>query len=894
MTPSPASWIVGLLVKLLPSEWRQSVLGDLEEESASRAAAGDRQLVIICATSWETLRIVARFLMSRTAEHLGGGRLPSERSVSGSRLLGLARDTRSAGRVLARSPGYSAAAALALALGIGVNVGAFSIIEGVLLRPLPYDGPDRIVEVVAGTLDDPRGRASVSSADYARWQEGLRGIKVLAAYQADSFQAQLGAASDPPTTVAGVCVTPNILTLLGVRPELGPGFSAGDDDLTGSASAIITHQLWQRMGGRPDVVGSSLILGGRPYAVAAVLPANIQFPPTAQILVARDLGGTRLRTLTLQFSFLSVVGRLADGVTLDQAQAELAALGPPTSMLSGGSRSHLTLIPYRDALVGDVRRPLLLAWLAVGLVLLIACANAANLLLARGVSKRREMAVRLALGATRVDLMRQTLAESLAISCVGGVTGLAVAWWAVRAFVHASPSLIPGLEHVRFDSGVVLFTFAVVVATSLAFGGAPAYMLSAVGVRPLLGESNPVLGLGLRATRSHRAGAVLVIAEVAMSVVLLSSAGVLGSAFLRLLRTDLGFRPEGIVLLSVQPSASARGPAAAVAYDELVSRLTALPTVIAASLADHLPFDPSGQQSDVRLEGEPVAASAADRRVRVVHVGADYFKAMGIRLTGGRAFDAGDLERGKVAVVSQQLASRVPDRHLLGRALLVQDKLLRIVGVVPDVHQSGVEREVGPTLYLPAGSGIYATGAATFVTEMHVVVRVAGEARPQARSILAQAERGGGAIRVLRLSTMDEELGASLAEPRFYSLLFGLLATAGLVLAALGIASVLSYAVARATREIGVRMALGATRNDIVQLVAGQALTLTGLGMSLGLLGAFVIVRSLASMFSTVRPFDPLAALFVGVTMGCVVLAASVGPALRAVHLSPMLALRQN
>jgi putative ABC transport system permease protein len=793
----------------------------------------------------------------------------------------LLQDLRYALRALRRSPGFTVAAVLTLALGIGANSAIFSLVHGVLLRGLPYPESARLMTVWGHY--PATGRSSVSLPDWRDWRDGNRTFAELAARYGRTLNL---AGQGDPEQVASDMVSTNFFRTLGVAPALGRGFLE-EEGRTGAADvAVLSHRLWQRrFAGDPGVVGRAVSLNGRPYAVVGVAPAGFRFMRDVDVWTPLPVDEPNAPR---RAEFLTVVGRLKPGVTQAQAKADmdlvagrLARAYPETN----AGWTALEVLPLKEYLVGDVRRALVLFSAAVALVLLIACANVANLLLARASGRAREIAVRLALGAGRGRLVRQLLTESALLALLGGAAGLLLAVWAVEALQAAAGRLVPRLDEVRIDGVVVLFSLALSVATGLLFGLAPALRLSGGSLSATLRDGTRSAGSG----RLARFRNGLVLGEVALAVVLLVGAGLLLQSFARLTRVDLGFRPEGVLTYGVVLPSAAYGedPQLLAVYERILERTRAVPGVRDAALASDLPMGGASYLA-FDIEGRtPVPEAQEDLQPFAVTPG--WFRTLGIPLRRGRLLEPRDAAGAPfVAVVNEELARRYfPGTDPIGRRISLDGtRWLTIVGVVGDVAQEGVTAAPYPQLYQALAQFPRRTVAAA--------IRAEGEPMALAgatRRALAAAAPG---VPPRDVRTLEERAGDTIAMPRVSAVVLALFAAVALALAAIGLYGVLAYTVVQRHREIGIRLALGAAGGEVLRLILWQGMRPALAGIAVGLLGALAATRLMRSLLYGVGATDPLTFAAVPLFLCTVALAAIWIPARRAAHVDPMIALREE
>jgi putative ABC transport system permease protein len=792
-------------------------------------------------------------------------------------------DLRYAIRTLTKSPGFTLAAVLTLALGIGANAALFSVINAVLLRPLPYRDPGRLVTLWESDARHGLDREPVSPPNYLDWRAQTRTLEDAAAYRYWGF-AVTGAGE--PERVTGARVSASLFPLLGVRLAAGRAFTADEDRFGSGAVAVISDALWRRrFGSEPGAVGRSVTLNGGSFTIVGVLPPDAGLPdadvwvPLAVEPFALTQRGARS---------LTVVGRLRPGATLEQARAELHAIAGRTSAAFPASAGwDVAVVPLKDRLVAGVRPTLLLLWAAVGFVLLIACANLANLMVARAMAREQEMALRTALGAGRGRLVRQLLTESVLVALAGGAAGLLLAGLGVESLLRLSPSL-PRTSEVGVDGAVLVFTLALSIAAGLGFGLVPAWHAATT-------EPGRSLKEGGRATEGKRLSAfrsAAVASEVALALMLLFGAGLLVRSLTRLQAVDPGFQSSHVLTMSVSLPGSRYGEESRKAqfFGQLLDRVARLPGVAAAGVVSHLPLAGRGLNADVRADHGPETSMLAD----YVSATPGYFRAMGIPLLAGRQLGEGDGPQSPpVVVISDRLARRLwPGQDPVGRRVAVgasigADTSPRvIVGVVGDVRASGLESEPGAAVYAPFAQNAWPT--------MSVVVRSSADPVQLAAAVRRQVLAQDPDQPVYAVRTLDDVLGASLASRRVQMLLLGAFALAALALAAVGVYGVVAQTVRRRTHEIGVRVALGAQRRDVLRLVVGRGMRPVGIGVLAGGVAAAATGRLLRGLLYGVTPADPTTFVAAAIFLAVIALVACVLPARRAVRVDPVVALRSE
>src|SRR5437773_4540178 len=781
-------------------------------------------------------------------------------------------DLKFAFRQLLKNPGFTAVAVLTLALGIGANTAIFSVVNAVLLRPLPYPKPGQLVQLRAGRPGSPS--TFIGSATFVEVKAQSQSLARIAAYSGGDMT--LTGAGLAERIVSGA-VTADFFPLLGVQPAVGRNFTQEEDTPNGPRATILGHGLWQsRFGGDPDVLGRTITLNQQSYTVVGILPARFQYPESFQLWIPLALGetgagGMRLLTDAGGMRFLKAIARLKPGVTLQQAQTELRTIAQrirprgPTATRGGipGPRGGdgegvLTLIGLHEQVVGDVKGPLLVLLGAVAFLLLIACANVANLLLARAAARQREMAGRAALGAGRLRVARQLLTESVLLSLAGGGLGLLLAFWGVQTLGQWSEASLPAMDGIGIEAWVLAFTLGVSVVTGLLFGLAPAFQVSRTDVNAALKQESRSDTGGHR----HRLRHLLVVSEVALALVLLIGAGLLIKSFSRLNEVDPGFRTKGVLTFQVTLTGEKSSPQKVNFIEQIVERLRALPGVQAAAATDSLPLTQFNRITVAEVEGRPpIDFSRVHKPGEVTPVSRptvtlDYFNAMGIPLRNGRAFTSQDARpaAGVVIVTEAFEKHHFPGQSAVGKRIRMRSSAeapwQTVIGVVSDVRRGGLAKDVVPEVYSPELDD--AGDALSFV------IRVAAEPAhliSAVRATVAEVEPNQALHNVM---TMEQRLANITTSRRLNTVLLGSFAAVALLLAVVGIYGVMSYAVTQRRREIGVRMALGAQKSDVLGLLVGDGLRLTLAGVVIGLIGALALTRYLSNLLYSVKATDPL------------------------------------
>jgi putative ABC transport system permease protein len=805
------------------------------------------------------------------------------------------QDLRYGLRMLRRNPGFTFVAVLTLALGIGANTAIFSVVNAVLLRSLPYRDPDRLV-----AASYYRGVAGDYAwvADFQAWRDQAKAFEQIAAYRTDD--TDLTGNGEPERVTAGT-VSASLFTTLGVAPALGRDFTP-EDDTDGSAPVVILSDgLWRRrFGGDPQALGKAVTLRGQSLTVIGIMPPGFRFPGEVELWA--PLAPILKRQLSQQpsMSRLNVLARLKPGVTQEAARAELSVILEQQRQDSTRPYSlvqEVRVVKLSERFIGDVRRPLLVMFGAVAFVLLIACANVANLLLARSTARQKEMAIRAAVGAGRLRLAQQLLTESLLLSTAGGVAGLLAAKWGVKALVAVSPSGIARINESGVDGRVFGFTCAVAVLTGLIAGLFPTLQVSKTNVNESLKAQSSAMGARSGQDVMRRALPALMIAELAMALVLLVGAGLMTKSFIRLLDVPKGFNPDGLLTLLLRPGYGKYpqgSPQRIAYYQEALARAQALPGVESACLTSFLPLTGPTVRMILQIEGRPQFELGKAPIVEGNHISPEYFRTMGIPMRAGRPFSAQDgAEAPKVVIINETLARRFfPNENPIGRRLFSAPDQKTIVGVVGDTHHLGLDQEIRPEVYLP-----YVQRPSDMMSLRLVVRAIPSQNNPTSSSNLSVAIRKQAqAIEpnepISQVVTMNEQLSDSIAQRRFQMLLLGVFAAVALVIASVGIYGVISYAVSQRTREIGVRMALGAQAGDVLRMVIWRGMSLALVGVALGVAAALALTRVMKNLLFEVSATDPATFALIALLLLSVAFIASYIPARRATKVDPLIALR--
>src|SRR5688572_2748464 len=802
------------------------------------------------------------------------------------------RDIRYSIRVLLKNPAFTVTALLTLALGIGVNTAIFSVVDSVLLRPLPMNDADRVVSVWEHNLRAGVDRNEMAPANYFDLRNQNQVFEGVGAF--GDLSMNLTGAGEPEQLDARI-VTANVFSLLGVKPALGRTFSPEEDQPGLHRVVVLSDGLWRRrFNSDPGIVGRNITLNAESFTVVGVMPPDFFFPvregelwrPWAmQPEEASGRGDHYVRT----------IARLKPGVTIEQANAEVERISARLSNEYPRTNEGLGFLvsSFHEDYVGNLCTPILILFGAVALVLLIACANVANLLLAQATSRRREMGISIALGAGRIAIIRQLLVESLLLAGAGGLLGALGALWGVQWLSKLVPESLSKLQSVSIDTRVFVFTLGVTVLTAVVFGAVPAFHASRSKPGETLNEVGRDAAGGMSGRYVRR---VLVVAEVALAVVLLVGAGLLIRSFQRLRNVDPGFRTDNLLTMRmVLPSSKYSKPEQRRAfYDELLRRVDELPGVESAGIISFLPLSFSGMNFSFSIEGRP-APNDMELPLAVYRViSPDYFRTMGIPLQRGRFFESRDtVDAPPVIVVNRRLAEQFwPGEDPTGKRLKIgpadsPNAWTTVAGVVGDVRQSGFYEEQKFELYVP-----YAQERRGFVAPRDLIVRTTGDPSRLAGAVREAVWAVDKDQPISNVRTMDQVLAASVARERFQMLLLALFATLALVLACIGLYGVISYAVVQRTHEIGVRIALGAQSADVLRLVINQGMLLTLIGLVIGIAGAFAVTRVMTEMLFGVTATDPLTFAGVPVLLVAIAFLACYIPARRATNVDPLVALR--
>jgi putative ABC transport system permease protein len=798
------------------------------------------------------------------------------------------QDVRHGLRMLRKSPSFTVVAILTLALGIGANTAMFSVVNAVLIRPLPYAHSERLVAI---TNYLPKLQASVVlDPDFGVWRNDNKVFEQLAAYGGGASYNLTGAGH--PQRVEGLAITANLLPLLGVDPFLGRNFLAEEDQPGGQRVVILSHRLWDRLGDSPSILGKQLTLDGAASTVVGILPASFRFPGETQPDLLRPLALSLKPEWDVRkpMTLLRVIGRLKPDATVEQALSNVGVMNrwiqrqlpPPMAQMMGEVRAEV--VPLQAKLAGGARRflPVLLA--AAGFVLLIACTNLASLQMERMATRRKEIGLRVAIGASRARIVRASLTESGLIASCGGALALAIGFGGIGLLRALAPQEITGLYAVTLDTRVVLFTFLLAALAVVLFGVAPAVAAVKLDPNQALKDSAPHEFWSRLRLRK-----VLVATEIASAVVLVVGAGLLIRSFISLVDVDPGFNPSH--LLTAQTwlplPQYAKPPQQLAFFQEVLSRVKRLPGAVDVAVAYSLPFAGFEGRDRIAIEGAANLPSGGVPMVPTTSVSEDYFRTLGVPLAAGRFFTAHDAEGNpSVVVVNQAFVNRFsPERNPIGRRVQFNGSVWKeIVGVAGDVRHMGLDRPSEPEMFVPFLQGPVPFG--------YIIVRTASEPLHLASGVRSAVEAVDKDQPIFDVQTMDQRIAVTIGSRRFSMFLLTAFALLALTLAAVGLYGVVSYSVSQRTHEIGIRVALGAGRADVARMVLGQGIRLTLFGLSLGFPAAIGLTRFLSSLLYEVRPADYLTFLAVAILLGVTALLATLIPARRATKVDPMVALR--
>ena len=800
------------------------------------------------------------------------------------------QDIKCAVRMMRKNLSLTAIVVLLLALGIGANAAIFSVVNAALLRPLPYADPNRLVFLTEDLPNVPQ--LSISYPNFLDWREQNKVFSGIAAIQFRSLNLQ---GTGEPERLEGRSVSAEFFDVLGVRPEFGRSVVAEEDRSGANPVCMISHGLWERrFGSDPAIINKQVNLSGTSYTVIGVLPASYAFSGPTDVFVPMGLRADEMKDRGAHPGIYAIA-RLKPGVTVETARADLIAMAQRINAQYGNEGASATLRPLQEAFVGPVRRPLLILLGAVGFVLAIGCANVANLLLGRAATRQKEMAIRAALGAGRLRIIRQLLTESVLLSLAGGIAGLLLAGWSMDLLRSVSANSLPTTAVIKLDTTVLLFTLLVSLVTGIVFGLAPALTIAKSDLRDTLKEGGRGSGPGARRAWLRN---TLVVSEVALSLVLLVGAGLLVKSFARILDTDPGFKPQNLLTMQLAVSANKdEGPKVLNLFNDLSGRIKRLPGVESAAFSNGIPLSAAGDTS-FAIVGRPKLGPSKQPQTMLYIASPDYLQTMGIRLIKGRFFTTQDTQHSpRVAVIDETFArQQFPSEEPLGHYLAGDGKGnpdAEIVGVVAHVKHFGLDapEPVQSQLYLPFNQAPNDL-IPRLSRRMSVVVRTTTDPLSVVGAIRREVQALDPNQPIFNVSTMENTLDQSLATEKLSLGLLAALASLALILAAVGIYGVLSYTVMQRTHEIGIRMAIGAQRRDVFTMVIGRGMKLVLTGVALGLIGAFGLTRLMRTMLFGVAPTDPVTFVSIAILLMAIAMLACYVPGRRATKVDPLVALR--
>jgi len=802
-------------------------------------------------------------------------------------------DLRFAVRSLLKRPGFALVVIITLALGIGANTAIFSVVNAVLLSPLPYKEPERLVAVWAKSTNRNLTNQPVSYLNYTDWKEQTQAFEQLAAIRAESLNLT---GQGEPERINGVRITVNILSTLGVTPELGRDFLPEEGQPEKASAALVSYGLWQRrFGGDPKLIGQTLTLDAKPYTVIGILPPWLKYPGLIMPQTGADIWIPYLVSPSQNqrgFANLRLVGKLKPGVTLTAAQTDVDLVARRLEQQYPQDNTNLGIgvVPLQEQLVGNARLALLILLGAVGLVLLIACVNVANLMLARAAGRSAETALRAALGASRWRLIRQLLTECILLSLLGGAVGILLAYAGINWFKTLNIASLPRLDEISINLKVLAFTLAASAVTGLIFGLLPSLQFSVIELNESLKEGRKGAGGGGHHRRWLRG---LVVVEIALALVLLVGAGLLLRSFQRVTEADPGFNPRNVLTLNV-PLPQANYPdqqRQLQFYETALPKLGALPGVESASGVFRVPLIGLAT-STFSIEGKPVpVGNKPNNDYRTVSP--NYFRTMGIALRQGREFTERDkADAPDAVIINEELARRFfPGENPIGKRVQIgaeNSRFREIVGVVENVHLTSLDGPVDPAIYVPMAQNTWpqALRISTFA------IRTSVEPRTLLAAIRNQLHSIDSSLPVTQVQTMEEIVSGSLAQRRFNLTLLMIFAAVAGVLAIVGVYGVMSYNVTQQTHELGIRMALGAQQSEILKMVVGDGAKLAMAGVAIGLAGSLALTRLMAGLLFGVSATDPLTFVAIALALTAVCILAALIPARKAAKVNPIIALR--
>jgi len=802
----------------------------------------------------------------------------------------LAQDVRFGARMLRKNPAFTAAAVLTLALGIGANSAVFSVVNGVLLKPLPYPEPERLEMIFlhGGVLD----RGPMGAADFLALHERQRAFDAVAAFSPSTLGFALSGFGSPQM-IAGTAVTPGFFSVLGMQPVLGRAFLEEEGKFHGPQAVVVSDHFWKQfLGANSAAVGRKITLGEESYTVVGVMPPGFRFDPPGELWPVMQLRPPQQRPPYGLFA----IGRLKHGVSEAQAAADATQIAAQVQKQYPQSEEITSIVePMKGFLVGRERQGLFTLLGAVAFVLLIAVVNVASLQLSRAAARGREMAIRTALGAGRARLIQQLLTESVLLAAAGGAVGLAVAYGGVRAMLALTPGDLPRAHEVGIDVRVLAFTAAIALLAGILFGLAPSLHSFVSSVSDWLKQGSRTSTAGRGSRRPHKA---LVVAEISLALVVLVGAGLLIQTLFKTQSVSPGFNSSHIVtaLLDLPKDRYFKPAAVTAFYDQLLERAANSPGIAGAAIALSLPPNQLELTNPFHIEGQPNLPGQSAPAVAEIPISDGYFRALGVPLFRGRYFNDGDrAESTHILIINQGMARRYfPGQDPVGKRLQTGEydpkgDLYTIVGVVGNVKYEGLDAEDTPAMYVPYRDSGWCPW---FVRSMYVVVRSASSTEAAASALHSSVASLDSQLPIILERTMDELLYTSVEGPRFRAILFGIFAALALILAATGIYGVIAYSVSQRTQEIGVRMALGASQSSVFGMMVKQGLRLALVGVAIGLCASFALTRLISKLLFGVGAHDPSALAGAAVLLTVVALAACYLPARRAVRINPTVALR--
>jgi len=794
------------------------------------------------------------------------------------------QDVRFGARMLMKAPNVTLIAVVTLALGIGANTAIFSVVNAVLLRPLPFDEPERLVKVWETRYQLGRARNHVSPTDFFDWRAQNKVFEQMAAYDVGDYSLT---GDGEPEQLRVSRVSPDLFPLLRKQPILGRAFTQEEETNGKGLVAILSHGFWSRRFGKdPAITGKTLTLSGVDYAVVGVMPSDFRFPDSNVELWVPFAPNSSERAGRGNH-YLEVLARLKPGVTPEQARADMTSIASALEKQNQVNTGHGTnLFSLYEETVGDVRRALLVLLAAVGFVLLIACANVANLSLARGAARRREIAIRAALGATRWRIMRQLGAESLLLSFTGGLLGLLLALWGVDLLLAINPDNIPRAKEIRLDYLVLAFTFGISLVAGIIFGLAPALQISKLDLNESLKEGGRGTAGGLWRNRLR---GVFVVSEVALSLVLLIGAGLMIKSFIRLNQVNLGFNPDNLLAVTIRLSGSKYrdGQQRASFFEQIRHNIAALPGVQSVGAVAGLPLAGGLGSSYFGVDGRPPQPRGQGYNANVNVISPDYFRTMGIQFIRGRDFSARDVTgQPQVVIINEELARRFfpNEAPLEKRIVLSGNSLWTIVGVVGNVRNQGIEKEPRAEMFLPHGQ-----------SPLNFSTIVARTNSDPLKSVAAVRNVGKSLDKdqpLYDIKTVEQVVSNAVVSQRFNVILLGAFAAVAMILAGVGLYGVMAYSVTQRTHEIGIRMALGARAPDVLRMALSQGMRMALAGVALGLIASFALTRLMTKLLFGVSANDPLTFAVITLLLTAVAFVACWIPARRATKVDPMIALR--